>query len=165
VVAGILGVGVGFGGPFLLSVALTASSGDPSFVILPLPFLGALWLVQGLAPAAYTLSERGVLIERRLWPRLIPYRDIRAVDREPRPIGGLLAFGVNSLFGSRGPRWNPRTGLHYLAITNTSDLVFLHTRRGLMVISPRRPDEFARELTRRLTPPPAPAGRAAEERP
>jgi hypothetical protein len=30
-IAGILGIGVGFGGPFLLSVALVATSGDPSF--------------------------------------------------------------------------------------------------------------------------------------
>jgi hypothetical protein len=155
ILAGV-GIGLGFGGPFALSVALTATSGDPAFVILPLPFLGALWFLQGLAPAGYVLDEGGVVIARRMLPRRIPYADIRGVDQTPRPIGGFLALGVNALFGARGPRWNPRTGLHYLAITNTTDLVFLHTRRGMIVISPGRPEEFARELRRRLAPPTTP---------
>lgn len=145
-VAGVLGVGLGFGGPFLLSVAMVASSGDPSLLILPLPFLGALWLIQGLAPSGYTLAEDGLRLERRLAPRLIPYDRITGCDREPRPIGGLLAAGFNGLFGSHGPRWNPRTGWHYLAITNTEHLVFVHTTGGLLVLSPSRPDELLAAL-------------------
>ena len=128
--AGVVGIGLGFG--------------DPSLLILPLPFLGALWVIQGLAPSGYTLEEGGLRLERRWARRLIPYDRITACDREPRPVGGLLAAGVNGLFGSHGPRWNPRTGWHYLAITNTDDLVFLHTRGGLVVLSPSRPDEFTR---------------------
>jgi hypothetical protein len=152
-IAGILGIGLGFGGPFLLSVALVATSGDPSLLILPLPFLGALWVIQGLAPRGYTLEEHGLRLERR-WSRwLIPYDGILGCDRERRPIGGLLAAGFNGLFGSHGPRWNPRTGWHYLAITNTDDLVFLETRAGLVVLSPSRPDEFVRALTTRLVTP------------
>lgn len=149
-IAGLLGVGLGFGGPFLLSVALVATSGDPSLLILPLPFLGALWVIQGLAPTGFTLEERGVRIERRWLSRLVPYDRIVRCDRVPRPVGGLLALGFNGLFGSHGPRWNPRTGWHYLAITNTSDLVFLETRGGLVVVSPSRPDEFVAALSRRL---------------
>ena len=53
-------------------------------------------------------------------------------------------------FGSHGPRWNPRTGWHYLAITNTDDLVFVHTRGGLVVLSPTRPDEFVTALLAEL---------------
>ncbi len=154
-VAGVLGVGLGFGGPFLLSVAMVATSGDPSLLILPLPFLGALWVIQGLAPTGYTLEERGLRLERRWNPSLVPYENIVRCDRERRPIGGLLAAGFNGLFGSHGPRWNPRTGWHYLAITNTADLVFLETRGGLMVLSPSRPDEFASALGARLSPRPA----------
>jgi hypothetical protein len=165
ILAGVVGIGLGFGGPFFLSVVLTATSGDPAFVILPLPFLGALWVLQGLAPSAYALDERGVVIERRLLSRVIPYADVRGVDRVRRPIGGLLALGANALFGARGPRWNPRTGLHYLAITNTVDLVFLHTRRGLMVISPGRPDEFVRHLRARLDRAASPPGGAPAEEP
>jgi hypothetical protein len=148
--AGVLGVGIGFGVPFLGSVGLVAASGDPTALILPLPFLGALWAIQGLAPSGYTLEERGVRIERRWLRRLIPYDRIDGCDRRPRPIGGLLAVGINGLFGSYGPRWNPRTGWHYLAITNTESLVFLATPGGVVVLSPTDPDAFVRALAARL---------------
>ena len=150
VIAGVFGIGLGVLVPFLLSVALVAATGDLLLTIFPLPFLGAVWAIQGLSPAGYTLEARGVRLERRWLPRRLPYSTIQAVDRTPRPIGGLLALGLNALFGSHGLRWNPRTGLHYLAITNTRDLVYLHTRRGLVVISPGRPDDFVAALTARL---------------
>jgi hypothetical protein len=94
-----------------------------------------------------------VRIERRWLRRLIPYDRIGGCDRRRRPIGGLLAVGINGLFGSYGPRWNPRTGWHYLAITNTDDLVFLETAGGLVVLSPSDPDQFVRALTARLPTP------------
>ncbi|HEV8438226.1 MAG TPA: PH domain-containing protein [Methylomirabilota bacterium] len=150
IIAGV-GIGLGFGGPFLLSVALVATSGDPSLLILPLPFLGALWMIQGLAPSGYTLEDHGVRLERRWLSRLLPYVAIFRCDRERRPVGGVLALGLNGLFGSHGWRWNPRTGWHYLAITNTRDLVYLHTTAGLMIISPSRPDEFVAMLEERLS--------------
>jgi PH (Pleckstrin Homology) domain-containing protein len=150
IVAGVLGIGLGFGGPFLLSVVLVAASGDPTLLIFPLPFLGALWVIQGLAPSGFTLEENGVRLERRWLSRVLPYSAIRRCDRKPVRVGGLLAIGVNALFGSHGWRWNPRTGWHYLAITNTRDLVSLHTTAGLLVISPSRPDEFVARLEERL---------------
>ena len=146
-IAGLAGIGLGFGVPFVLSVVLVATSGDPSLLILPLPFLGALWLAQGFAPGGYTLEAAGVRIERRWHRRLIPYDQIERVDRRsPRPVGGLGSVGWNSLFGAHGVRWNPWIGWHYLAITNTSALVALSTRRGLVVLSPERPDEFVAAL-------------------
>ena len=57
-------------------------------------------------------------------------------------------MGLNGLFGSYGWRWNPWTGWHYLAITNTRDLVYLDTTAGVIVISPSEPDRF--ELRTRL---------------
>ena len=89
-------------------------------------------------------------LERRWLARLLPYAAILGCDREPRPIGGVLAVGLNGLFGSHGRRWNPWTGWHYLAISNTRDLVYLDTTAGLMVISPRPPDEFVARLGARL---------------
>jgi len=150
-IAGFGGIGLGFVVPFILSVILVATSGDMALLVLPLPFLFALWAIQGLAPAGFTLEPAGVRIERRWLARLIPYGAIQDVDRERRAVGGLGAVGLNSLFGSQGPRWNPRTGWHYLAIANTTDLVYLHTRVGLMVLSPSRPDEFCAELRRRIS--------------
>ena len=136
--------------PFALSVFLVATSGDPIFVIFPLPFLGVVWALQGLAPSGYTLEPRGIRLERRWLARRLPYSAIRSVDRTPRPIGGLLALGLNGLFGSHGPRWNPRSGWHYLAITNTDDLVFLETRGGFVALSPSEPEQFLRALHARL---------------
>jgi hypothetical protein len=150
-VTSVVGIGLGFGVPFLLSVVLVATSGDPSLLILPLPFLGALWLIQGLSPSGFTLEEKGVRLERRWLARLVPYASIRDCDREPRPIGGLLAVGLNGLFGSHGWRWNPRTGWHYLAITNTRDLVYLSTTMGLVVVSPSEPEQFIARLRSRLS--------------
>jgi hypothetical protein len=144
--------------PFVGSVAMVATAGDPGLLMLPLPFLCALWVIQGLAPAGFTLEMDGVRIERRWLSRLVPYALIRAVDREPRAIGGFGAVGLNSLFGSQGPRWNRRTGWHYLAITNTSDLVYLHTRGGIVALSPSRPDEFTARLAQRLTEQQSPPG-------
>ncbi|HKZ06100.1 MAG TPA: PH domain-containing protein [Methylomirabilota bacterium] len=149
-IAGVLGIGLGVLVPFLLSVALVAATGDLLFTIFPLPFLGVVWALQGLSPSGYRLDGRGVRLERRWLPRRLPYSGILGVDREPRRIGGLLALGLNGLFGSHGLRWNPRTGLHYLAITNTRDLVYLRTRRGLVVLSPTDPDAFVAALTARL---------------
>ena len=120
-----------------------------SVLLIVLPFLGALWTIQGLAPSGYTLEEGGVRIERRWLGRLIPYDRILGCDRRRRPIGGLLAAGINNLFGSHGPRWNPRLGWHYLAITNTVDLVFLETRGGFVVLSPSDPDAFVSALRAR----------------
>jgi hypothetical protein len=168
-VTGIGGIGVGFGGSFALSVLLVATSGDPSFLMLPLPFLGALWLAQGYGPLGYTLEDEGLRIERRFHPRRIPYAQITGVDRAPRPIGGLGTIGWNSLFGAHGVRWNPWTGWHYLAIANTDTLVTLRLRRGLAVLSPERPDAFAAALGDALAararaegrPPGAPDGLAA----
>lgn len=150
------GVALGFGVPFALSVVLVATSGDTTLLILPIPFLTGLWVIQGFAPAGFTLEGGGVRVERRWRPHAIPYSTIRAADRERRPVGGLGALGINALFGSHGVRWHPRTGWHYLAITNTEDLVYLHTRWGLVVLSPSRPEEFLSLLSARL---------AKEERP
>ena len=150
IVAGVLGIGLGFGGPFLLSVVLVATSGDPALLILPLPFLGALWVIQGLAPAGFTLEDHGIRFERRWLSRVLPYAAVVRCDRQAVRVGGLLAIGVNAMFGSHGWRWNPWTGWHYLAITNIHDLVSLHTTAGLVIISPSRPDEFVVRLTERL---------------
>lgn len=150
-VAGVLGIGLGVGLPVLGSAVLVARTGELALVMLPLPFLGALWILRGLAPAGYTLGRRALRIERRWLARSIPYSTIRAVSRRRRPIGGLGALGLNGLFGSHGLRWRPGTGLHYLAITNTRDLVFVETRPLLVVLSPAEPDRFAAALEARLS--------------
>jgi hypothetical protein len=159
IIAG-LGVAIGFGAPFLLSVALVASSGDLSLLMFPLPFLGVLWIAHGLSFTSVTLEPDGVRLDRRWLSRLVPYAGVTEVDREPRRIGGLGAIGINGLFGASGWRFRPRTGWHYLAIASTRDLVWLHTTAGLVAISPGEPDRFVEELRARLRRQrgPAPSG-------
>jgi len=149
-IAGVLGIGVGVGAPLALSVLLVATSGDPSLLMLPIPFLTGLWMIQGLAPSGFTLEADGLRLERRWRSRLVPYGAILGCDRTRRRLGGFFAIGLNGLFGSHGWRWNPSTGWHYLAITNTDDLVYLRTLAGLVVISPSRPAEFVARLALRL---------------
>lgn len=149
-ISGLGGLGLGFGVPFVLSVLLVATSGDMLFLILPLPFLGALWAAQGFAPAGYTLDDDGLILERRWFRRVLPYAAITEIDRRQRPVGGLGTVVLNSLFGSHGLRWNLRTGRHYIFITRTSDLVWLTTSRGLVALSPERPAEFTTRLAGRL---------------
>lgn len=149
-ISGVGGIGMGFGVPFVVSVLLVATSGDMLFLILPLPFLGALWAAQGFAPSGYTLDEGGLVLERRWFRRVLPYAAITEIDRRQRIVGGLGTVGLNSLFGSHGLRWNPRTGRHYVFITRTSDLVWLTTSRGLVALSPERPAEFTTRLGGRL---------------
>lgn len=149
-IAGLAGIAGGFGVPFVLSVVLVATSGDLLFLILPLPFLGALWFAQGLAPFGYTLEEGRLILERRWLRRGIAYAAISDIDRRPRAVGGFGSVGLNSLFGAHGLRWNPRTGRHYLFITRTSDLVWLTTSRGLVALSPEDPVTFTTRLAARL---------------
>src|SRR5215467_14613641 len=89
IVTGVVGIGLGFGLPFLLSVVPVSISGEPSLLILPLPFLGALWAIQGLSPSGFRLEDRGLRLQRRWLSRLIPYTSILHCDRRTRPIGGL----------------------------------------------------------------------------
>ena len=149
-IAGLGGIVGGFGVPFVLSVVLVATSGDLLFLILPLPFLGALWFAQGFAPSGYTLEEDRLVLERRWLRRGITYAAIWEIDDRPRAVGGLGSVGLNSLFGAHGLRWNPRTGRHYLFITRTSDLVWLTTSRGLVALSPEEPATFRTRLAARL---------------
>ncbi len=149
-IAGLVGIVGGFGVPFVLSVVLVATSGDLLFLILPLPFLGALWFAQGLAPSGYTLEEDRLILERRWLRRGIAYAAIRAIDDRPRAVGGFGSVGLNSLFGAHGLRWNPRTGRHSVFITRTSHLVWLTTSRGLVALSPEEPAAFTTRLAARL---------------
>jgi PH (Pleckstrin Homology) domain-containing protein len=161
-VAAAVAIGLGFGGPFLLSVVLVATSGDPSLLMLPLPFLGGLWMAQGLSYTAVALEDRGVRLERRWLARAVPYASIADADRQRRAIGGFGAVLINAVFGSHGWRFHPRTGWHYLAITNTRDLVWLRTAAGLVVISPAEPDRFLDQLGARAhTAPVRPGGLTA----
>jgi hypothetical protein len=131
-------------------IVWTVRTGEPHWLFLSLPFTLMLFVLARLAPVAYRLAGDGVHVERKFGDRVIPYRDIVAVDREPRRVRGLSMFASDGLFGRFGTFWNPRLGFYQLFLTNTDTVVWLGTRRGWIGLSPDRPDEFLERLRARL---------------
>jgi hypothetical protein len=139
------------GGTLAAGFVMTARTGAFEWLVLSLPFTLMFWLAAQLAPTGYHLGADGVHVERRSGrSRVIPYRDIRAVDREPRSVSGLTFAGSNGLFGRFGAFWNPRLGFYRLFLSNTDAVVWLLTSQGLVGLSPERPDEFCERLAPRL---------------
>jgi Bacterial PH domain len=134
----------------IVGVAMTARSGDPSWLLVGVPFTLGLWLFGRYAPAGYTLGDDGVQVHRKAGVLVIPYRTIRACDGERRSVSGLTMFGSRGIFGHFGRFWSPRLGNYRLYLTNLRDVVWLATDDGWIGLSPERPLEFLERLRRRL---------------
>ena len=138
------------GGTTLFGLVMMIHTQDFRWLVLSLPFLIILLVASRFAPSGYRLAADGVHIERKVGPKVLPYRDILAVDRERRSLKGLTFAGSNGLFGRFGRFWNPRLGLYRLFLSNTSSVVWLKTSAGWVAVSPDRPDEFAAGVQARL---------------
>jgi hypothetical protein len=123
---------------------------DFRWLVLSLPFLIMLLIAARYAPSGYRLGADGVYVERKAGPKVIRYRDIRAVDQTARSVKGITFLGSNGLFGRFGRFWNPRLGLYRLFLSNTASVVWLSTSDGWVAVSPDRPDEFAAGVQARL---------------
>ena len=123
---------------------------DFRWLVLRLPFLIMLLIASRYAPSGYRLGADGVYVERKAGPKVIRYRDIRAVDQTARSVKGITFLGSNGLFGRFGRFWNPRLGLYRLFLSNTASVVWLSTSDGWVAVSPDRPDEFAVGVQARL---------------
>jgi hypothetical protein len=133
----------------VLSVAgiwRAVTTGDPRWMFLSLPFMLMIYVMGRFAPSGYRLIPDGVRVERRARSTVIPYRRIRGVDRQARPVAGLSMFGSHGLFGRFGTFWNMRLGFYRLYVTNRDAVVWLATDDGWVGLSPDRPDEFVRRL-------------------
>lgn len=138
------------GGTLALGIVMTARSHDLRWLFLSLPFSVMMLLAARYAPRAYWVAPDGLHIERKAGPKVIRYRDIRAVDREPRSPKGMSFGGSNGLFGRFGRFWSPRLGFYRLFLSNTTSVVWLTTREGLVGLSPDLPEEFCTRLAMRL---------------
>jgi Bacterial PH domain len=134
----------------ILGAVLTGQRGDPRWLFLGLPVALALLLLGRFAPTGYRLGADGVHIVRRAGPRIIPYRVIRGVDRQVRPLKGLTITGSNGVFGRFGRFWNMRLGFYRLYVANHHGIVWLATDDGWVGLSPDRPGEFMERLASRL---------------
>ena len=126
-------------------------SHDLRWLLVGLPFLLMLLVLSRFAPSGYRLGVDGVHIERKVGPKVVPYRDIHTVDQTRRSVKGLTFVGSNGLFGRFGRFWNPRLGLYRLFLSNTASIVWLGTSDGWVAVSPDRPEEFAAAVRARLT--------------
>jgi hypothetical protein len=142
------------GGTTIFGAVMTARTATFEWLFLSLPFLVMLLVAARYAPRAYWLAGDGLHIERKAGPKVIPYRDIRGVDRGPRSVKGLSFIGSNGLFGRFGRFWSPRLGFYRLFLSNTHSVVWLATRDGWVALSPDLPDEFCTRLSLRLSDPP-----------
>lgn len=134
-------------------MVLTATTGDPRWLLVSLPFTLILWIFGRFAPTAYALGADGVQVHRRAGVLVIPYRTIRAVDTEHRSLAALTTFGSRGIFGHFGHFWSPRLGNFRLYLANRRDVVWLATEDGWVGLSPDHPQEFVERLRRRLPPP------------
>lgn len=134
----------------IFGVVFTAKSGDPRWLLTSLPLTLVLFVVGRLAPTGYRLAADGLHVERKAGPKVVAYRTIRAVDRAERPVNGITVFGSRGVFGRFGRYWNPSLAFYQLYLTNREDVVWLVTDRGLVGLSPDRPDAFVERLRGRL---------------
>jgi hypothetical protein len=133
-------------------VVLTATTGDPRWLLVSLPFTLILWIFGRFAPTAYALGDDGVQVHRRAGVLVIPYRTILAVDTEHRSLTALTTFGSRGIFGHFGRFWSPRLGNFRLYLANSRDVVWLATDDGWVGLSPDHPQEFVERLRHRLPP-------------
>jgi hypothetical protein len=134
------------GGSIVFGFAATVWTRDIQWLFLSLPFILMLWVAHRFAPTGYHLAIDGIHVERRAGHKVIPYREIRAVDRGARSVTGLTFGGSNGLFGRFGSFWSPRLGFYRLFLSNTNTVVWLATTGGWVAVSPDRPDEFCARL-------------------
>ena len=137
-------------GTTVLGIVATVQSGDVRWLFVGLPFTLILFITGRYAPVAYRLASDGVSVERRAGPKALPYRSIRAVDREPRPIGWIAVWASHGVFGRFGWFWSRSLGVHRLYLTNQDNLVWLGTDDGWIGLSPDRPDDFVARLRARV---------------
>ena len=138
---------VGLGG---VGIVMTVKTGEPRWMLVALPFALVLFWAGRYAPHGYRLAPEGVHVERRAGTKVIPYRSIRAVDRAPRRLQGMSVTASKGIFGRFGRFWSSSLGVYTLYLTNGENVVWLSTDRGLIGLSPDRPDEFVESLRRRV---------------
>ena len=131
-------------------IAMAVKRGDPRWMFLSLPFTLMVFVMARYAPTGYRLDADGVRVERRAGSVLIPYRQIRGVDRTPRQVVGVSVFGSQGVFGRFGRFWNMQLGFYRLFVSNRDAVVWLITDDGWVGLSPDRPDEFVALLGVRL---------------
>jgi len=94
----------------------------------------------------YSIDDRFLYARRLIGTRRLPLSDIRKIEFSS--LRDLSPTGFFGSWGYRGRMWSPYIGKFDGIYTDTNGILVSATGVPLF-ISPTRPDEFARELSRR----------------
>lgn len=112
------------------------------FVIAPIVF-GISCVVE--IPRGYTLSEQGIILNRRFADITIYFSRIQAMDVVEH-ITHPLSIGNGGFFGYTGTFFS-RSGEEIIAsCTRWRRVVIIKTKTATYVISPERPEEFCQDV-------------------
>lgn len=129
--------------------------GLPQPARLALAVLPPLMLVVGALGAVrgYVLDPGTLRVRRLLWDTRIPLEGLRSCRWEPEAVRlAWRLFGNGGLYAYCGLFWNRRLGRFRMYATDLNRTVVLRFDRRVVVISPDRPDEFVRALSRQISP-------------
>lgn len=147
--AGVIGAYVVLLLLIILIIGTRIVSAD-DWVTIFLTALTLLFLARYLS-TRYVLDDVQLRAWRILGGRRVPLEDVRAIEyaslRDLIPTGGGLGLGS---WGWRGRMYSPTIGEFDSIYTDAASGVMVTAGAYPLYISPKRPEEFARELSRRV---------------
>ena len=135
---------------FLLLIFVVAPKVQMGYTWATYLLLGilVLFLARDLS-TEYTLNDTHLHAWTILGGRRVPLDDVRAIEfaslRDLAPTGGFLASWV-----ARGKMYSPTIGEFEMVFTDAAKGLLVSAGPYPLYISPRSPEEFARELSRRV---------------
>ncbi len=134
----------------ILAVIAPRIHSADDWVTIFLTALTVLFLVRYLS-TRYVLDDVQLRAWRILGGRRVPLDEVRAIQyarlRDLIPTGGMLGLGS---WGWRGRMYSPIYGEFDAIYTDAASGVMVTAGAYPLYISPKRPEEFARELSRRV---------------
>jgi len=114
--------------------------------VVALPVLlvpaSALFVVRG-----YRITPDAILVRRSFWSTRLPRAGLSLAVCEPNAMrGSLRTFGNGGAFSFTGWYWNRRLGAYRAFVTDLRRTVVLRYRDRAVVLSPKDPEEFVRDL-------------------
>jgi Bacterial PH domain len=145
-----VGIGVGIGVPLALALGFSVGFRNPMFLLLPLPFVGALFVVWRYRVTGYRIAGRALAVVSPMGDHLVDLSDLDTV-RFPAssPPGNIFGiWRVEGFWGTRGTYWNRGWGRFRVYVTDDKNRVELLLKSGQrIIISPDDPQKFARRVS------------------
>lgn len=139
--------------PAVFLVAVLAGQKDAA---IPLVMVAAIfgWVWRGFRPGAFVIHPNALEVVWPLKRRVMPRQSIlslRQMDAKTlkTEIGWCARIGAGGLWGGFGWLWTQRRGIVQMYISRTDQFVWIERgNERPWLITPERPEEFVRELSR-----------------